>query len=859
MIEYIIRLKRKTRGIFRDGWVWKMAWRDARNNFSRLFLFTTSLITGIAAVVALDSMNTTLQQDINSKAKELLGADLVVNGNKKFEPELRTLFDSIKYQQSEVADMASMVLFYNNNQSRLIRLLAIDGPFPFYGELVTQPSNANELMKKGGYAMLDESLASQYEVSSGDSIKIGNTTFNVSGIVAKIPGGGGLQSTFTPTVYIAMSELDSTRLVQYGSRVNYRRYFKTDTDAQADELGKWLEPRVRKLGHGFDDVQERKEELGETFQSIYRFFSLLAFVALILGCIGVASSVHIYAREKRDEVAVLRCIGSTGWQAFNIYFIQIFLLGITGSVVGVFLGVGIQQLIPILFKDLLPVDVGFAISWMSVLQGVVLGAVVSVLFSILPLISVRFVPPLTVLRADFQPKRIFSRTRLAAIILIALFPIGFASIQTESLLTGGLFFLGLMGALGLLALVAMTLLFLVRKFFPARASFIWRHSLSNLFRPNNQTRVLMVSIGLGTFIIATLNIVEKSLLGQVEFTGQENQSNTILFDIQASQKNGVVKLMEDNKLPVNQIVPIITCRLSEVKGMSIDSIQDAIKKDTTVKIRNWALTREYRVTYRDSLTHSEELIEGTMHRRTLKGDSIWVTISEGMQESLEVGIGDSLVFDIQGVPIKVRLSGIRQVDWPKDPPNFIFVFPTGVLENAPQIYVATTRIDDQQAANRFQQQLIMQYSNVSLIDLRLILSTVNELFNKLGMVVRFLAMFSIITGLVVLAGAVINSKFVRMKENVLLRTIGARTSHITKITLIEYAYLGLFSALTGMILSLAGGWLLTTWFFKITFAFDWIELITIAMGVIFLTVSIGWWNSREVIRTPPLQVLRKEG
>ncbi|HEU5291578.1 MAG TPA: FtsX-like permease family protein, partial [Cyclobacteriaceae bacterium] len=562
-----------------------------------------------------------------------------------------------------------------------------------------------------------------------------------------------------------------------------------------------------------------------------------------------------YAREKRDEVAVLRCIGSTGWQAFNIYFIQIFLLGIIGSIAGVFLGVGIQQLIPILFKDLLPVDVGFSISWMSILQGFVLGAIVSVLFSMLPLISVRFVPPLTVLRADFQPARVFSKARLIAIVLIGLFPIAFASVQTESLLTGGLFFLGLLAALGLLALVAMGLLFLVRRFFPSQASFIWRHSLSSLFRPNNQTRVLMVAIGLGTFIIATLNIVEKSLLGQVEFTGQENQSNTILFDIQASQKTGVVKLMEDNKLPVNQVVPIITCRLSEVKGKTIDAIQ----QDTTDKIRNWALTREYRVTYRDSLHHSEELTEGTMHKKTAGKDSVYVTISEGMQEDLELKIGDSLVFDIQGVPVKVRLGGIRKVDWSKDPPNFIFVFPKGVLENAPQIYVTTTRIADQQVANRFQQQLIMQYPNVSLIDLRLILSTVNELFNKLGMVIRFLAMFSIITGLVVLAGAVINSKFVRMKENVLLRTIGARTSHITKTTLIEYAYLGFFSALTGLILSLGGGWLLATLFFKITFAFDWIELLTIAGGVVTLTVSIGWWNSREVIATPPLQVLRKEG
>lgn len=880
MIEYIIRLKRKKSNLFNDAWVWKMAWRDARHNFSRLFLFVASLITGIAAVVALDSLNNSLQDDIDRNAKELLGADYVINTNKKFEPEMIAAFDSTKFPQAAQADMASMVLFLNNGQSRLIRLVAFEGAFPFYGKLETSPANAYEQIKTGRYAMLDASLASQYEVSSGDSLRIGNVVFKVAGEVKKLPGGGGILTTFTPSIYISMSELDSTGLVQYGSRVTYKRFFKTSSDSEAEALEEEFRPLLRKYGHGYETVEGRKEGLGEGFRAIYRFFSLLAFLALILGCIGVASSVHIYAREKRDEVAVLRCIGSTGWQAFNIYFIQIFFLGIIGSVAGAFLGVGIQQIIPVVFSDLLPLEVSFGISWISVVQGIVLGALVSVLFSMLPLIAVRFVPPLTVLRADFESVKTFSKSRLLAIVLIALFPLLFAAYQTRSILSGGMFFLGLAGALGLLTLVAMGLLYLVRKFFPANASFVWRHALSNLFRPNNQTRMLMVAIGLGTLIIATLNIVEKSLLSQVEFTGAENQSNTILFDIQPSQKDGVVQLMKDNKLDVKQVVPIITCRLSEVKGRTIEAIQ----ADTTDNIRNWTITREYRVTYRDSLHISEELTDGSLQRRdttkitrtpppviqdsllasvadllSVKRDSVYVTISEGLMEDLDVKIGDNLVFDVQGVPIKVQISGVRKLDWSKDPPNFFFVFPTGVLENAPQIFVATTRVDDQQIANRFQQQLVTLYPNVSLIDLRLILSTINELFDKLGLVVRFLALFSIITGLVVLAGAVINSKFLRMKENVLLRTIGARSRHIMKITLIEYAYLGLFAALTGVILSLAGGWLLTKFFFKITFAFDGLELLIITAGVVLLTMVIGWWNSRDVINTPPLQILRKEG
>jgi putative ABC transport system permease protein len=854
VIEYIIKIKKNTKNIFQDRWVWKMAWRDGRHNLSRLFLFSASLITGIAAVIAISSLNYSLQDELNRNAKELLGADLVLNGTKKFDPEVIQTIEPSSIKIAGDADMASMVMFMNTQQSRLVKLTALQGDFPFYGELVTLPSNAYELVKSGRFAMLDESLATQYQVSSEDSIKIGNKMFKVAGVVQKIPGGGGLTATLAPAVYISLSALDSTGLVQYGSRVGYSIYVKTNSEAQTKALVEKMKPLSKKWGFGYETVQARREGLGQGFKSVYQFFSMLAFVALILGCLGVASSVHIYAREKREEVAILRCIGSSGWQAFNIYFIQIFVLGVVGSLIGAAIGVGIHQIIPYAFKEYIPLDLAFAVSFRAIAEGLLLGAMVSVLFTLLPLLAVRFVPPLAVLRADFDQVKVKSKARWLAWVLIILFPILAASYQTASFISGSLFTVGLGAALGCLALVATALLWAARKYFPSQATFIWRHALSNLFRPNNQTRVLMVAIGLGTFIISTLNIIQNSLLNQVEFTGNKNQSNTILFDIQPNQKEGVVQLIKSYQLPVNQVVPIITCRLKEVNGKSVEDIQ----KDTT-RIPEWALTREYRVTYRDSLTGSEELVEGKLPVFSRgKKDSVTVTISKGMHETLRVKIGDSLVFDVQGVFVKVKISGIREINWPKDPPNFLFVFPTGVLENAPQIYVAATRIDDPQISSKFQQALVRDFSNVSLIDLRLILSTVNELFGKIGLVVRFLALFSIVTGLVVLAGAVVNSKFVRMKENVLLRTIGARTSQIMRITLIEYGYLGIFSALTGMILSLGGGWVLTKFFFEVEFAVNYVEIVVIASSVILLTVFIGWYNSREVISTPPLQVLRKE-
>lgn len=854
MIQYIIKIKRKTKNSFRDRWVWKMAWRDGRHNFSRLSLFMAALITGIAAVVAISSLNYSFQYELDRNAKELLGADLVINGNKKFDSAWKKFLDSAKVKVAKDADMASMVLFVNSGNSRLVKVTGLEGEFPFYGKMITKPADAYHKTQTGDFIMLDELLAVQFGVKPGDSIKVGNKTFLMSGVVTKIPGRGGLTATIAPAIYISLASLDSTGLIQYGSRVGYSIYVKTKSDAETKTLLTRVRPLAKRLGNSVETVERRKEGLGRSFHSVYQFFSLLAFVALMLGCIGVASSVHIYAREKRDEVAMLRCVGSSGWQAFNIYFIQVFVLGIAGSIIGAFLGVAIHQLIPVAFKDYLPGDIQFFISWRAIGEGILTGTIVSVLFTILPLVSVRFVPPLTVLRADFLPGKIFSKTRLTAIVLIILFPIASAAYQTKSLGSGAMFSAGIAAALGCLVLVASGLLYVIRKFFPSGASFIFRHALSNLFRPNNQTRMLMVAIGLGAFIISVLNIIQHSLLNQVEFKGNKNQSNTILFDIQSSQKEGVVSLIKENHLPVNQLVPIVTCRFNKLKGHTIEQI----RKDT-VRIPDGMLTREYRVTYRDSLIGSEELTEGKLqHFNVDKKDSVFVTISEGINETLRLKVGDSVEFDIQGVPMKATISGIRKVDWPKDPPNFIFVFPPKALATAPQIWVATTKVEDQQAT-KFQKELVMKFPNVSLIDLRLVLSTVNELFEKIGLVVRFLAFFSIVTGLVVLAGAVINSKFVRIKENVLLRTVGARTNQIVKITLIEYGYLGLFSGLTALVLSLGGGWLLTRFFFEVELSANYVELLAISAGVVLLTVFIGWFNSREVINTSPLQALRREG
>jgi len=855
-VEYIIKIKKEGKNLLNDRWVWKMAWRDARRNFSRLFLFISSIIIGIAALVAINSFNINLQNDINLQAKDLLGADFIVKSNKAFEDNALIAFDTLPAEQSWDARMASMVLFVSAaGGTRLVQIVAIEGNFPFYGEAETLPQGSFNKVKSGKYSLLDENIAIQYEVSSDDSIKVGNVTFPVAGIVKNIPGGGGVNATFAPSVYIPMKYLEETGLIQFGSRVNYRRYFRAYREEDNERILEQLKPTLKKYGYSYETVKQRKESLGRGFENLFRFFNLLAFVALILGCIGVASSVHIYVQEKKDTVGVLRCLGASGWQAFNIFFIQTVILGFIGSLAGAFLGIIIQYLVPLVIGEYIPIDISVSISWISIGEGLLLGLIISILFSILPLVSVRNIPPLVVLRTGYESIKKFSKVRLLIILLTLLFPLVFAIYQTQSLINGLAFFAALVASFLCLTLVAKGLILFVRKFFPHQWGFIWRQSLANLFRPNNQTTVLVVVIGLGAFLVTTLQLVQNSLLNQVEFIGSGNRSNTVLFDIQPYQKDGVIELVKEYDFPIQQLAPIVTTRLSRVNGKTIKEIQ----QDTTDNIPNWSITREYRVTYRDSLIDSETLVKGDLMREVKSpDDSIKVSITDSMAENLELEIGDEVIFDVQGVPITTYIGSIRDVDWQRIQTNFIFVFPNGVLEKAPQFYVLMTKTDSKPQASKFQRELVIGYPNIAVIDLSLILATIDEFMSKVAFVIQFMALFSIATGLVVLAGAVINSKYIRLKENVLLRTIGAVKKQIVSMTLIEYGYLGLFAGLTGILLSLFASWGLAILFFDIIFFPDFASMLLIWVGVSMLTMIIGWLNTRSILNNSPLEVLRKE-
>ena len=832
----------------------KTALRDSRKNRGRLFMFMSSIILGIAALVAINSFNYNLVEDIDRQSASLLGADLVVSGNRAANPSIQHMLDSLPGESASELDLMSMAYIPKVDESQFVRIKALDGPFPFYGKIKTEPETAAQSFRNKVSALVDDGLMLQHGLEVGDSIKLGIRTFAIEGRLLSIFGTSGISSSFAPAIYIAQQNIHSTGLIQPGSLVNYAYYRQTPTDFDMDE---WVEARRETFrGESFrlETVSERKENLNEAFTSLNYFLNLVALVSLLLGCIGVASSVFIYVRSKVSSIAVFRCLGMKGQQAFLIYFIQILALGFLGVILGAILGSVVQVLLPKVLADFLPFEINLGLSYKAIWEGLIIGLIITTLFALLPLISIRKISPLRTLRASFD-QDIKPKDPLVWVvyfgILLSIFL--FLWRLTGDWMSGVAFSAALVVAFIVLYFVSKLIMWTVRRFFPRNWSFVLRQGLSNLYRPNNQTQTLLISIGLGTAVLTTLFIVQGLLLKNVAEMDAGNQPNMILYGIESHQKDSLARMTKDSDMPLIQQVPIVTMRLEEWKGKS----KAEWLADTTRKGRNWVIHREARVTYRDTLDEFEELTEGTFKGK-VEGDSVFISLDEGYAKGLDVGIGDELVYNVQGTRIKTYVSSIRRIDFTKMQARFFIVFPTGVLEQAPQFHVLVTKSPDTKTTAAYRSRVVKAFPNVSVVDLGMILEALSDILNKVSYIIKFMAAFSILTGLIVLISSLLLSKFQRIKESVLLRTIGARRNQILKINATEYILLGSLSAATGIVISMVGSWLLAKYQLELPFHVDWVPILIVFLFVTGLTLVIGLLNSREVLNKAPLEVLRKE-
>ena len=825
-------------------WLMKMAWRESRTHRVKLALFLSAIVIGIAAQVSISSLRDNLTQSIDNQSKELLGADLEVSHTAPFDSVLNEFLERRFDQSADMVRFASMVSA-DSGFTRLSQIFASSATYPFYGTIKTQPVQAFGDFQLGEGALIDQSVLDQFNLSLGDPLTIGLRSYPILGGMLSIPGQAQAGSFFGPRIFIPIEGLEETGLLQRGSRVEYLRYFTYRDDQQPEQIRAELDSLRNLSTFGFDDVEERRSDVSSAIEQLSDFLNMIGFIALLLGGLGIGSSMFVYIREKIPQIAILKCVGVKGKDAILIFLFQSFVMGVIGALLGAILGVGIQQILPFLITDFLPVELQLFLSWPSVLVGVAVGVLVTLLFAGLPLVDLTQISPLQTLRqSSIAASKSLSQKRLAILGLILLGVWGYGYWMLGTVEAASWFSLGVVVLSGVLVLISLGLMKLTRALIRPRWPYAIRQGLSNLYRPQNQTTTLLLSFGLGITLISSLYLTQDLLLSALNFSTSDNIPNVAFYDIQADQNDGVNEIIRELDHETLQNVPIVTMRLEAIGNQTVTQIL----ADTSGTARRWALQREYRSTYRDSLIDTETLSEGEfvgeyeLNMNNLSTDYVPITVSSDLMDDLSASLGDTLRWNVQGIVISSTIVGIREVNWEEPQPNFFVVFPDGVLNGAPQFFATTVRTSTRNEALILQQEIVQRYPNISALDIGLLIESFRDFLNQITFVIQFIGLFSILTGLIVLAGAAASSRFQRLKEAQLLRVLGAQKLVIKRILFIEFFAVGGLSSLLGVGLSLGVSYLVGYFVFDLILQPSWAILTLEVLIITGLVTLVGAAN-----------------
>jgi putative ABC transport system permease protein len=844
---------------------WRMlaalAWRESRTARRRLLLYMSSISLGVAALVAIDSFAGNVTSSVRDQSRSLLGGDVAFSSRQPFPAPFDTILDSLSAAGTPVSkttSFASMALVGRTDGTRLVQVRSVTDEFPLYGDVLTEPPGVWNTLKTGRNTIVDPALLNALSARVGDTLQLGFASFRIIGTLRTVPGEIELAAAIGPRVYIPMRYLEETQLLVFGSRAQHEAMLKLRDDQSPQRMLSFVRQRLDSSRVRGRTAAQTEVDLTDAIDQLAGFLGIVGLIALLLGGIGVASGVNAFVARKIDAVAILRCLGATSGQVLAVYVAQAAAMGVLGAAAGVVLGIGVQFLLPHVLSDFLPVDVSVSLVPRAIVLGLLVGLWVAMVFSLLSLLRLRNISPLQALRRDAdadvlrQPWR--DVPRLAVVAALVLSVVAIAILRTGDREDGLGLTAAIIAVMGALWVSATALSAGARRMIRGSWPYVVRQGIANLHRPANQTRPVVLALGFGVFLVTALYLVQTNLLRQFEVTAEASAGNLVFFDIQDDQAPGVDSLVRAGGYQLLERVPIVTMRVAEINGRTTRELLG----DRGRRGGNWALRREYRSTFRDEMSTSEKLLEGRwLVSPTDSGGMNEVSLEFDVASELGVQIGDTITWNVQGVRVPTILTSLREVNWARFEPNFFAVFTPPALIDAPKQYAFIANVPDEDGLARLQRAVVDRYPNVASVDLSLVRRTIQDIVDKVTVAMRFMALFSLAMAVPVLFSAVAATRRERMREGVLLKTLGATRAQIQRIMVAEYLLLGVLGSMTGAILGIAGAWGLVHFIFDGNFVPVAVPAVAIALLMIGLTVTIGLLTGREVFRETPMAALRE--
>jgi putative ABC transport system permease protein len=840
----------------------RLAWRESRTARRRLLLYMSSIALGVAALVAIDSFAGNVGRSVRDQSRALVGGDVQFSARGAFSRGARTFLDSLARSGTRVArttGFASMGLSPQTGRTRLVQVRAVEAGYPFYGTVTTRPAGRWAALQSGPHALVDRALLVALGVQVGDTLALGYGRFRIDGTLENVPGDPGIAAVLGPRVYIPARYLAETQLLGFGSRAEYEAVAKFPAGVDAGRFVRARAQQLEGLGLRARTVADTERGLTQAVDRLGDFLSIVGLIALLLGGVGVASGVGAFVARKLDTVAVLRCLGATSRQVLLVYVTQAAVMGLAGAAAGVLLGLAFQFAIPRALGDFLPVDVVVRPEPTAIASGLLVGLWVALVFALRPLLGLRRVSPLQAIRRDVDAAALrgrgFDWATRAVDVAVGASVLALAIDRTGRARDGAGITAAIFAALLVLWLAATALTWLARRLVRAGWPYVVRQGFANLYRPGSQTRAVTLALGFGAFLVSTVYLARGNLLADLDLRTAAARANVLFFDVQEDQAAALDSTVRARGFTApGGLTPIVTMRVAEVNGRTAAQLL----ADTSRRRAPWPLRREYRSTYRTALGEAERVVEGRFFRgEGAPGGETEVSVEAGVARELGVGLGDRVVWDVSGRRVPTRVTSLREVQWARFEPNFFVVFQPAALRGAPKQFVLLARVPGEENVARLQSDVVSRYPNVASIDLSLVQRTVGTIVERVSLAVRFLGAFCLALGVPVLFSAVAATRRDRLRDAVLLKTLGATRAQVRRVLLAEYAALGALGALAGMVLSFGGAWALARYVFKQPFRPDWAAALAVAGLLTLVTVAIGLLTGRDAYRETPMAAIRE--
>jgi putative ABC transport system permease protein len=855
-----------------DSFSWstafKIALREARSSTAKFLFVVLAVGVGVGVLTGVRGFGEAFRGTLLAEARTLMAGDLLVREWDAASPDQEAILADLVSQGVEMTRITETVSMMSSDQVStpvLVSVKAVDSQvYPFYGEVILDPPvRLSELLTPDSVAVSDD-LIPRLEIGIGDFVRLGEESFRIAGIVRLEPDRMTGSLNVGPRIMMTREGLDRAGLMRVGSRASRRFLFRLPAEGvDVAEVRERLTEAFR--GALVTDFREVHPRIRRGLERSTNFLSLVSLIAMIVGALGVAMAMHSHLQQRMDTIGIMKCLGGRSRQIIRIYLLQTAMLGLAGGVLGVLFGMAVQASFPILIERYFQLRPERIYDIASAFQGIAIGLLATLLFTLPPLLGIRDVRPAVIFRREMVDAKRSLRERwmrarasiivgVVILLVVGLIAAWMAGGDWDDRLETSLVFLGgLVGSLAALSAIAWVLLRLLRTFvrttkiqLPATL----RHGIANIYRPGNHAQALLVALGVGVMFTLTVYLVQNGLLTEMMSSAPKDMPNVFLINITAREHAGLEEMLgrQPGIEGEARIYPSTRARITSIDGTPMSE----------VPLEGWRdrYRRERTVTSLGEMPPNVKILQGAWWTSNTGTDQ-QICITEHIAEALNVRPGAKLDWVAGGVELTATLACVHDVEEVRFGPSLDFVFSPGALADMPTTYFGGLRMAAADVG-ALQRVVYQSYPTVTVINVAEVIAIVQEVVDQVALVIRFVALFAILAGIIILASSVAGTRFRRIREAAILKTLGATRRRVMLIFSIEFLILGAVAGLMGSLLASGFAGILLTRMLDAPFLFDPIPNLAAVVLTALITVVAGWMASFRILGQKPLEVLRNE-